>query len=72
MICIQKKQVDIQKSRCDMRNKKIIYAIIGIIVLVAIIVVIAIISNKPMLINHTPPEAESIIEALKIMLCKIE
>ena len=55
-----------------MRNKKILYAIIGIIVLVAIIVVIAIISNKPMLINHTPPEAESIIEALKIMLWKIE
>ena len=48
-----------------MKNKKIIYAITGIIVLVAIIVIIAIISNKPMLIDHTPPEAESIIEALK-------
>ena len=48
-----------------MKNKKIIYTIIGIIVLVAIIVIIAIISNKSMLINHTPPEAESIIEALK-------
>ena len=48
-----------------MKNKKFIYAIIGIIVLVAIIVIIAIISNKSMLINHTPPEAESIIEALK-------
>ena len=48
-----------------MRNKKIIYAIIGIIVLVAIIVIIAIISNKPMLINHTPPEAQSIMEELK-------
>lgn len=55
-----------------MRNKKIIYVIIGIIVLVAIIVIIAIISNKPMLINHTPPEVESIIEALKMMLWKIE
>ena len=55
-----------------MRNKKIIYVIIGIIVLVAIIVIIAIISNKPMLINHTPPEAESIIETLKMMLWKIE
>ena len=46
-------------------NKKIIYAIIGIIILIAIIVIIAIISNKPMLIDHTPPEAQSIIEALK-------
>ena len=48
-----------------MRNKKIIYAIIGIIVLVAIIVIIAIISNKPMLIDHTPQEAQSIMEELK-------
>ena len=48
-----------------MKNKKIIYAIIGIIVLIAIIVIIAIISNKPMLINHTPPEAQSIMEELK-------
>ena len=55
-----------------MKSKKIIYAIIGIIVLVAIIVIIAIINNKPMLINHTPPEAESIIETLKMMLWKIE
>ncbi len=42
-----------------MKRKKIIYAIIGIIVLVAII------SNKPMLIDHTPPEVESITQALK-------
>ena len=48
-----------------MKNKKIIYAIIGIIVLIAIIVIIAIISNKPMLIDHTPPEAQSIMEELK-------
>ena len=48
-----------------MKNKKIIYAIIGIIILIAIIVIIAIISNKPMLIDHTHPEAQSIIEALK-------
>ena len=48
-----------------MKNKKIIYAIIGIIVLVAIIVIIAITSNKPMLIDHTPPEAQSIMEELK-------
>ena len=40
-----------------MRNKKIIYVIIGIIVLVTIIVIIAIISNKPMLIDYTPTEA---------------
>ena len=48
-----------------MKNKKIIYAIIGIAVLIAIIVIIAIISNKPMLIDHTPIEAESITQALK-------
>ena len=48
-----------------MKNKKIIYAIIGIAVLIAIIVIIAIISNKPMLIDHTPIEATSIIEELK-------
>ena len=47
------------------KNKKIIYAIIGIIILIAIIIIVAIISNKPMLIDHTPPEAQSIIEALK-------
>ena len=48
-----------------MKNKKIIYAIIGIIVLIAIIVIIVIISNKPMLIDHTPQEAQSIMEELK-------
>ena len=48
-----------------MKNKKIIYAIIGIAVLIAIIVIITIISNKPMLIDHTPIEAESITQALK-------
>ena len=48
-----------------MKNKRIIYAIIGIIVLIAIVVIIAIISNKPMLIDHTPPEAQSIMEELK-------
>ena len=35
------------------------------IILIVVIAIIAIISNKPMLIDHTPPEAESIIEALK-------
>lgn len=48
-----------------MKNKKIIYVIVGIIVLIAIIVIIAIASNKPMLIDHTPPEAQSIMEELK-------
>ena len=48
-----------------MKNKKIIYVIVGIIVLIAIIVIIAIASNKPMLIDSTPPEAQSIMEELK-------
>ncbi len=48
-----------------MKNKKIIYAIIGIIILISIVVIIAIISNKPMPIDHTPKEATSIIEELK-------
>ena len=48
-----------------MKNKKIIYAIIGIIILISIVVIIAIISNKPMLIDHTPKESTSIIEELK-------
>ena len=48
-----------------MKNKKIIYAIIGIIILISIVVIIAIISNKPMPIEYTPKEATSIIEELK-------
>ena len=48
-----------------MKRKKIIYVIMAFIILIVAIAVIAIISNKPMLIDHTPPEAESIIEALK-------
>ena len=48
-----------------MKNKKIIYAIIGIIILISIVVIIAIISNKPMPIDHTPKESTSIIEELK-------
>ena len=48
-----------------MKRKKIIYAIMAFIILIVAIAVIAIISNKPMLIDHTPLEAESIIEALK-------
>ena len=48
-----------------MKNKKIIYAIIGIVILISMVVIIAIISNKPMPIDHTPKEATSIIEELK-------
>ena len=48
-----------------MKNKKIIYAIIGIVILIAIVVIIAIISNKPIEVEHTPKESTSIIEELK-------
>ena len=48
-----------------MKNKKIIYAIIGIAILISIVVIIAIISNKPMPIDHTPKESTSILEELK-------
>ena len=48
-----------------MKNKKIIYAIIGIVILISMVVIIAIISNKPMPIDHTPKEATSILEELK-------
>lgn len=44
-----------------MKRKKIIYVIMAFIILIVVIAIIAIISNKPMLIDHTPPEAESII-----------
>ena len=47
------------------KNKKIIYAIIGIIILISIVVIIAIISNKPIEVDRTPKEATSIIEELK-------
>ena len=48
-----------------MKNKKIIYTIIGIAILISMVVIIAIISNKPMPIDHTPKEATSILEELK-------
>ena len=48
-----------------MKNKKIMYAIIGIVILISMVVIIAIISNKPMPIDHTPKEATSILEELK-------
>lgn len=48
-----------------MKNKKIIYAILGIVILISIVVIIAIISNKPMLIDRTPNGTSSIVEELK-------
>ena len=48
-----------------MKNKKIIYTIIGIAILISMVVIIAIISNKPMPIDHTPKESTSILEELK-------
>ena len=48
-----------------MKNKKIIYAIIGIVILISMVVIIAIISNKPMPKDRTPKEATSILEELK-------
>lgn len=48
-----------------MRNKKIIYAILGMVILISIVVIIAIISNKPMLIDHTSNGSSSIVEELK-------
>ena len=52
-----------------MKNKKIIYAIIGIIVLIAIIIIIAIISNKPMPIKNNNLKdslvVKTILEELK-------
>ena len=48
-----------------MKNKKIIYAIIGIVILISMVVIIAIISNKSIEVDHTPKESTSIIEELK-------
>lgn len=48
-----------------MKNKKIIYAILGIVILISIVVIIAIISNKPMLIDRTTKGTSSIVEELK-------
>ena len=48
-----------------MKNKKIIYAILGIVILISIVVIIAIISNKPLLIDCTPNGTSSIVEELK-------
>ena len=48
-----------------MKNKKIIYIIAVSIVLIGVISVIIIKNRKQELNDHTPPEAQSIIEALK-------
>ena len=48
-----------------MKNKKIIYVIILSIVLISIISIIIIKSKNQELNDHTPPEANSIFDALK-------
>lgn len=48
-----------------MRNKKIIYVIIASIVLIGIISIVIIKNRKQELNDHTPPEANSILDALK-------
>ena len=48
-----------------MKNKKIIYVIITFIVLIGIVSIIIIKNRKQELNDHTPPEASSIIDALK-------
>lgn len=48
-----------------MKNKKIIYVIIASIVLISIISIFIIKNRKQELNDHTPPEANSILDALK-------
>lgn len=48
-----------------MKNKKIIYVIIASIVLISIISIVIIKNRKQELNDHTPPEANSILDALK-------
>ena len=48
-----------------MKNKKIIYVIIAFIVLISIISIVIIRNRKHELNDHTPPEANSIFDALK-------
>ena len=48
-----------------MKNKKIIYVIISSIVLISIISIVIIKNRKQELNDHTPPEASSILDALK-------
>ena len=48
-----------------MKNKKIVYVIIASIVLISIISIVIIKNRKQELNNHTPPETNSILDALK-------
>ena len=48
-----------------MKNKKIIYVIIASIVLISIISIVIVKNRKQELNDHTPPEANSILDALK-------
>ena len=48
-----------------MKNKKFIYVIIASIVLISIISIVIIKNRKQELNDHTPPEANSILDALK-------
>lgn len=48
-----------------MKNKKIVYVIIASIALISIISIVIIKNRKQELNDHTPPEANSILDALK-------
>lgn len=48
-----------------MKNKKIVYVIIAYIALISIISIVIIKNRKQELNDHTPPEANSILDALK-------
>ena len=48
-----------------MKNKKIIYIIVAFIILISIIYIVVIKNRKQELNDHTPPEASSILDALR-------
>ena len=48
-----------------MKHKKIVYVIIASIVLISIISIVIIKNRKQELNDHTPPEANSILDVLK-------
>ena len=48
-----------------MKNKKIIYIIVAFIILISIIFIVVIKNRKQELNDHTPPEASSILDALR-------
>lgn len=48
-----------------MKNKKIIYIIVAFIILISIISIVVIKNRKQELNDHTPPEASSILDALR-------